>query len=119
MSSAKYSRHYRDHAEGHVFIDKPGACTVQLTGAASMAQSELDGYGELLARAITARKIETFGEVDALPVGAVVLAQFPAGAMEKFSANQWGAAGSHVMYPPGRVPLPALLLWNPETDQRP
>lgn len=49
---ARYSRHYRDTAQGSVFIDKPGACTIQLTGAASMTQDELDHYGQLLADAI-------------------------------------------------------------------
>lgn len=51
---ATYSRHYRDFAEGHVYINKPGPCTVLLTGAASMTQDELDRYVQLLAEAISA-----------------------------------------------------------------
>lgn len=45
-----YSKHYQDHAEGHIYIDKPGACTITLTGAASMEQSELDDLGELIVK---------------------------------------------------------------------
>jgi len=45
-----YSRHYREHAEGHIYIDKPGACTVTLTGAASMPQEELDELAELIVK---------------------------------------------------------------------
>jgi hypothetical protein len=54
-----YSRAYRDHAEGHIYLDKPRqaghACTIQLTGAASMSQDELDGYGETMARALSGK----------------------------------------------------------------
>ena len=45
-----YSKHYRDHAEGHIYIDKPGACTITLMGAASMDQQELDDLGELIVK---------------------------------------------------------------------
>ena len=41
-----YNQHYKPHAEGHIFIKKEGACTVTLTGAASMTQKELDELGE-------------------------------------------------------------------------
>lgn len=41
-----YSKHHRDHAEGHIYIDKPGACTINLQGAYSMTQEELDALGE-------------------------------------------------------------------------
>ena len=51
-SFAKYKKHYRDHSEGHIFLDKDGACTITLTGAASMTQDELDYYGELFAKAL-------------------------------------------------------------------
>jgi hypothetical protein len=45
-----YSRHYYSHAQGHIYIDKPGACTVTLTGAASMPQEELDELAELIVK---------------------------------------------------------------------
>lgn len=41
-----YSKHYKNFPEGHIFIEKEGACTVTLTGAASMTQDELDELGE-------------------------------------------------------------------------
>lgn len=47
-----YSKHHRDYAEGHIFMDKSGACTITLTGAASMSQGELDCYGKVCAKAI-------------------------------------------------------------------
>ena len=47
-----YSKHYRENAEGHIFMDKPGAVTIGLTGAASMTQEELDFYGGIMADAI-------------------------------------------------------------------
>jgi len=49
---AKYTNHYKDHSEGHIFLEKDGACTITLTGAASMTQEELDYYGELFAKAL-------------------------------------------------------------------
>ncbi|MEK9769530.1 MAG: hypothetical protein VW683_11465 [Betaproteobacteria bacterium] len=49
---AKYTKHHKGHSEGHVFIEKDGACTITLTGAAAMTQEELDYYGELFAKAI-------------------------------------------------------------------
>lgn len=57
-------------------------------------------------------------ELDTLPSGSVILAQFPAGAMEKFDAG-WAATGSHVMYRADVVPLPALVLWRPDENNRP
>lgn len=45
-----YSAHHFDHAEGHIFIDKPGACTVTLTGASSMSQDELNDLGEMIVK---------------------------------------------------------------------
>ena len=45
-----YSKHYREHAEGHIYIDQPGACMVILTGAASMTQEDLDDLGELIVK---------------------------------------------------------------------
>lgn len=47
-----YSRHYFDQPEGHIYLDKPGACTITLTGAAAMSQDELDKYGKIIARAL-------------------------------------------------------------------
>jgi len=49
---AKYKKHHAVWPEGHIFIDKDGACTITLTGAATMTQEELDYYGELFAKAI-------------------------------------------------------------------
>lgn len=45
-----YSPHQFDHAEGHIYIDKPGACTVTLTGASSMSQDELNDLGEMIVK---------------------------------------------------------------------
>jgi hypothetical protein len=46
-----YSKHYRDHAEGHIFFDvDKGPCAIQLTGAASMSQEQLDQLGETIAK---------------------------------------------------------------------
>ena len=49
---ATYTKHHRDSPEGHIYLDKEGACTVTLTGAASMSQAELDKYGEIMAEAL-------------------------------------------------------------------
>ena len=49
---ATYTGHYRDNAEGHIHLDKEGACTIRLQGAASMPQNELDRYGKIMAEAI-------------------------------------------------------------------
>ena len=49
---AKYKKHHAQWAEGHIFIAKHGACTITLTGAASMTQDELDYYGERMAQAL-------------------------------------------------------------------
>ena len=49
---AKYTNHHKDYSEGHIFLDKDGACTITLTGAAAMTQEELDYYGELFAKAL-------------------------------------------------------------------
>jgi hypothetical protein len=49
-----YRKHYRDHAEGHIFLgqEKLNAVTIELTGAAAMTQEELDFYGEIIAEAL-------------------------------------------------------------------
>ena len=45
--------HFED-ARGYIFMEKAtGACTIHLTGAASMTQRELDAHGCLLAAAPT------------------------------------------------------------------
>jgi len=49
---ATYRKHGYDHAEGHIYLDKEGACTITLEGAASMSQDELDKYGEIMAEAL-------------------------------------------------------------------
>lgn len=48
--TVKYSPHYvEDRAEGHLYIEKRGACTITLTGASSMSQEELNEWGTLIA----------------------------------------------------------------------
>ena len=50
---ATYKKHYHnDYAEGHIYLDKEGACSITLEGAASMSQDELDKYGEIMAEAL-------------------------------------------------------------------
>ena len=49
---ATYKKHYNDYAEGHIYLDKEGACTITLSGAASMSQDELDKYGEIMAESL-------------------------------------------------------------------
>ena len=54
---AVYLKHYKDDAEGHIYLDKEGACTITLRGsgfkgAAAMSQDELDRYGEAMAEAL-------------------------------------------------------------------
>ena len=55
---AKYKKHHcrytspLDHSQGHIFLDKDGACTITLTGAVAMTQDELDYYGELFTKAL-------------------------------------------------------------------
>ena len=48
-----------DHSEflsgfagGYIFLDKEGACTITLTGAAAMSQEELNKWGELIAESL-------------------------------------------------------------------
>lgn len=53
---ATYGKHYKDFAEGHVFLDKEGACTITLTGAASMSQEELDKYAKIMTKALNQNK---------------------------------------------------------------
>ena len=50
----KYTSHHRDEAEGHIFLGyaKDEACTITLTGAASMSQEELDELGELIVSSV-------------------------------------------------------------------
>ena len=49
---ATYKKHHKDSPEGHIYLDKEGACTITLEGAASMSQDELDKYGEIMAEAL-------------------------------------------------------------------
>ena len=50
---ATYHKHYRpDSPQGHIFLDKEGACTIHLHGAAAMSQDELDHYGKVMASAL-------------------------------------------------------------------
>jgi hypothetical protein len=43
-----YSPHYRETSQGHLYIKKEGACTIQLEGAYAMSQEELDKFGKLI-----------------------------------------------------------------------
>ena len=48
-----YSPHYKDDAQGHIFMkNKEGACTIQLVGAASMTQEELNILGKKICYAV-------------------------------------------------------------------
>jgi hypothetical protein len=50
---ATYSTHYNgQQAEGHIYLDKEGSCTITLTPALTMPQHELDRYGEIMAKAL-------------------------------------------------------------------
>ncbi|HAT64540.1 MAG TPA: hypothetical protein DCS66_08045 [Flavobacteriaceae bacterium] len=49
---AVYTKHHKDNAEGHIYLDKSGACTITLKGAAAMSQNELDHYGTIMAEAL-------------------------------------------------------------------
>ena len=48
-----YSQHYKDNAQGHIYLHKNGPCTITLTGASSMSQEELNFYGEKIAKALS------------------------------------------------------------------
>jgi len=61
-------------------------------------------------------EITRLDQLEALPCGAIIKAGGSAGAMEKFDLG-WAQAGSHVMYQAALVPLSALLLWQPETQE--
>ena len=42
---ATYKTHYKvGEPEGHIYLDKEGACSITLEGAASMTQDELDAF---------------------------------------------------------------------------
>lgn len=47
-----YSPHFRNDAQGHIYLDKPGACTVNLSGSNAMSQAELDFYAGIMAQAL-------------------------------------------------------------------
>ena len=64
----EYHRHYRPDAEGHIFLDKKGACTIALTGAAAMTQEELDFYGEIMAVALNNMTPAQKKQVKAFPM---------------------------------------------------
>jgi len=49
---SQYHKHYFDDPKGHIFMEKKGAVCIELHGAASMPQEELDFFGELFAAAI-------------------------------------------------------------------
>jgi ribosomal protein L1 len=49
-----YSKHYLNHAEGHIFFDvDKGPCIFHLIGAASMSQEQLDQLGEAIAKLLS------------------------------------------------------------------
>ena len=49
---AVYLKHYKDAAEGHIYLYKSGPCTINLKGAAAMSQNELDHYGTIMTEAL-------------------------------------------------------------------
>jgi len=49
---ATYKKHHKDSPEGHIYLDKEGACTITLSGAASMRQDELDRYAAIMTEAL-------------------------------------------------------------------
>ena len=53
---ATYSRHYKDTPEGHIFLQKEGACTITLEGAMAMPQKELDEFAEIMVKALNEHK---------------------------------------------------------------
>ena len=57
---ATYLKHYKDDAEGHIYLNKEGACTITLKGAAVMSQDELDRYGEAMAEALNKEMEDEF-----------------------------------------------------------
>lgn len=55
-----YSKHYRDMAEGHIFIEnKENACTIGLLPSFSMKQSELDEIAEFMCEAVNEKLVST------------------------------------------------------------
>lgn len=69
----KYTRHHFEHPEGHIFLGKPGACTITLQGASAMPQDELDEYGQIMAealgKAMTARLLKKLKAGETLKFG--------------------------------------------------
>tara|TARA_R110002012_G_scaffold152113_1_gene312051 strand:+ start:339 stop:551 length:213 start_codon:yes stop_codon:yes gene_type:complete len=56
---AKYNRHYKDNAEGHIFLQNRGDCNATLSvscisqeGSVGMSQKELDKYAEIMVKAL-------------------------------------------------------------------
>jgi hypothetical protein len=49
---AKYTKHNGFSPAGHIFLDKEGACTIHLEGAAAMSQEELNHYAEIMTEAL-------------------------------------------------------------------
>ena len=54
---ATYNRHYKDTAEGHIFLQKRGACTITLEGAMAMTQKELDKFAEIMVKALNEHEL--------------------------------------------------------------
>ncbi len=50
---ANYYKHFREHPEGHIYINISGPCTINLQAPSSMSQEELNLYGEAMAKAIS------------------------------------------------------------------
>lgn len=44
---------HRDHAEGYISMDKPGAGTFTLVGCAAMSQGEMNFLGNVIAEALS------------------------------------------------------------------
>ena len=49
----RYTPHHRVDAQGHLYIDKPGACCINLRGAAAMSQEELNFWAGLMAERLS------------------------------------------------------------------
>jgi hypothetical protein len=48
----KYSPHYKDHSEGHIFSEKEGRLIGNIVGAAGTSQERLNQYGNLITEAV-------------------------------------------------------------------
>lgn len=61
---AKYRTHHKEYCSGHISLglNKKGACTITIIGAAAMSQEELDFYGNFFAEKLKELEIPNFNE---------------------------------------------------------